>query len=250
MKARQWNFKVLVWRYRKLPNEEGLGIFSMGWLKTGAKDKRRCRGIKERTEQKVEMERGGAWGRTETRLQVALSLKNYAGGVKKFESVAQMERMPVDAWKKAEDVLFISVALVREMQGVLISKPKLSQNFRKERINLVKPYGSVSYRCSELNDILLCFSYTNRLPLWKSLSLGKYSSCALICLCINGRVCHCCNFLLRDYPPLSISFIPTVNKVLYVHLFSWTKSIIKSQNPQTEGPCEQKILLILERLPG
>lgn len=39
-----------------------------------------------------------------TRLQSALSLKNYEGKVKKFESVAQMERTPVDAWKKAGDV--------------------------------------------------------------------------------------------------------------------------------------------------
>lgn len=32
-----------------------------------------------------------------TRLQGALSLNNYEGEVKKFESVAQMEIMPVDA---------------------------------------------------------------------------------------------------------------------------------------------------------
>lgn len=40
-----------------------------------------------------------------TRLQAALSLKNYEGEVK-FESVAPMERMPVDAWQKAGDVIF------------------------------------------------------------------------------------------------------------------------------------------------
>lgn len=82
-----------------------------------------------------------------TRLQAALSVKNYEGEVKKFESVAQMEIMPVDAEKKAGDVIFFFflVTLIREMQGVLISKPKFSENFRKERIHLAKPYGSFSY---------------------------------------------------------------------------------------------------------
>lgn len=71
---------------------------------------------------------------------------------------------------------FFLMALVRDIQGVLISKPEFSQNFRKERINLAKSYGSVSYRYSVLNDILLCFSCTNRLPLGKLLNLGKNST--------------------------------------------------------------------------
>lgn len=43
-KARQWIFKEPIWRKRKLPSGDGLGICSMYWQKTGTKDRRRCRG--------------------------------------------------------------------------------------------------------------------------------------------------------------------------------------------------------------
>lgn len=218
MKAKRWHFKALMWRYRKLPKGRG--------ARNGLTENR-YKGHK-----KVQRYQGEDWteGRDRERWRMKQNwrldyrqhfLKNYEGGVKKFESVAQVERMPVDAWKKAGDVFFsfFLVALVRDIRGVLISKLEFSQNFRKVRINLAKSYGSVSYRYSELNDILLCFSCTNRLPFRKLLNLGKSSTWAHICLCINGRVSHCCHFLLRDYLPLSTSFIPTVNNRFFMLIY-------------------------------
>lgn len=48
----------------------------------------------------------------DTRLWAAPFLKNEEGEVSKFESLANMERMPVQAWKKAGDVFFSSCGLV------------------------------------------------------------------------------------------------------------------------------------------